>query len=76
MISVYAPTLKAPPGVRHNFYTDLQDTLDKGKESDVLLLLGDFNARVGNGTSRGPVEPDEPVDPREPVEPDETMEPR
>ena len=38
---------KAPPGVKakNTFFEDLQDTLDK--DQDRLVLLGDFNARVG-----------------------------
>ena len=30
------------------FYTDLQKTPDRVDRNDVLLLLGDFNARVGS----------------------------
>ena len=47
VVCVYAPTAKAPPGVAQKFTEDLQDTVDKIPTSDVLLLLGDFNARVG-----------------------------
>ena len=42
-----SPTIKAPPGVRSTFLEDLQDTLDSVPQGDTLLLLGDFNARVG-----------------------------
>ena len=47
IISVYAPTAKAPPNVMQKFMDDLQDTVDKISPLDVLILLGDFNARVG-----------------------------
>ena len=47
IISVYAPTAKAPPTVMQKFMDDLQDTVDKISPLDVLILLGDFNARVG-----------------------------
>ena len=43
----YAPTAKAPPGIKQRFYTDLQDTIDKIPHNDILVTLGDFNARVG-----------------------------
>ena len=45
VVCVYAPTAKAPPGVAQKFTEDLQDIVDK--IPDVLLLLGDLNARVG-----------------------------
>ena len=47
VVSVYAPTAKAPPGVKQRFSADLQDVLNKIPQSDVLIVLGDFNARVG-----------------------------
>ena len=47
VVCVYAPTAKAPPGIKQTFYSDLQDTIDKIPESDVLVMLGDFSARVG-----------------------------
>ena len=47
MVSVYAPTAKAPPGVKDKFIEELQDILDQVPPNDVLVVLGDFNARVG-----------------------------
>ena len=47
VISVYAPTAKAPPQVKQRFIEDLQDAVDKVPTPGVLVLLGDFNARVG-----------------------------
>ena len=47
VICVYAPTAKAPPGIKQKFFAELQDALDKIPESDILVVLGDFNARVG-----------------------------
>lgn len=44
---VYAPTARAPPGVKASFFDDLQDVLDKVSAQDKLVVLGDFNARVG-----------------------------
>ena len=45
--SVYAPTDKAPPGVKDKFIEELQDVMDRVPPSDILVVLGDFNARVG-----------------------------
>ena len=47
VVCAYAPTAKATPGVKLKFYTDLQDTIDKVPHNDILVMLGDFNARVG-----------------------------
>ena len=47
VLSVYAPTAKAPPGVKQQFNEELQSSLDKVSPSDILIILGDFNARVG-----------------------------
>ena len=49
IISVYAPTARAPPTIQQKFMEDLQDAVSKAPASDVLLLLGDLNARVGSG---------------------------
>ena len=47
IVSTYAPTAKAPPGIKTKFVDELQDTLDSVPHDDILTLLGDFNARVG-----------------------------
>ena len=47
VICVYAPTAAAPPGVQSKFRYDLQDTIDAVPRDDFLVLLEDFNARVG-----------------------------
>ena len=43
----YAPTAKALPSIKLKFYDDLQDTIDRIQHNDILVMLGDFNARVG-----------------------------
>ena len=52
VVSVYAPTFRTPVEVKEKFYSDLQTTLDEVSEHDLLLVVGDFNARVGS-TERG-----------------------
>ena len=47
VVSAYAPTHRSSQEKKDEFYTDLQSTLDGVNKDDVLLLLGNFNARVG-----------------------------
>jgi len=43
----YGLTAQAPPDVKHRFLEQLQVTLDNVPHNDTLVMLGDFNARVG-----------------------------
>ena len=47
MLPVYIPTAKDTHNVKQSFFSDLQDTLDKIPTTDIMIVLGDFNARVG-----------------------------
>ena len=47
IISAYAPTLGQSDEVKEQFYTTLSDVIKSVPSSHKLLLLGDFNARVG-----------------------------
>ncbi|XP_047472781.1 uncharacterized protein LOC125027721 [Penaeus chinensis] len=47
IISVYAPTLYSTPEDKDQFYGALDDVIPRTPSTDVLYLLGDFNARVG-----------------------------
>ena len=40
-------TLQAETGVKEAFYRDLHNLLQQVDSKDKLLILGDFNARVG-----------------------------
>ncbi|XP_045467858.1 craniofacial development protein 2-like [Harmonia axyridis] len=53
IISVYAPDISKPSEEKDAFYEDLQRVLDGIPGKDEIMLLGDFNARVGNGVIRG-----------------------
>ena len=53
VVSAYTPTSKATAPVKDHFFTDLQRVVDGVPASDVLLLLGDFNARVGSSNDAG-----------------------
>src|SRR5678815_4842436 len=47
VIQVYAPTSTAEEEIRERFYTELQGKIDNVPKGDVLLIMGDFNAKVG-----------------------------
>ena len=47
MVSVYAPTFRAPGDIIKHFYDVLQDTLNHISSSDLLLVLGNLYTRVG-----------------------------
>ena len=46
-VSVYAPTHRASQEDKDHFFDDLQRVLDGISADDVLLIMGDLNARVG-----------------------------
>nr|VZI47182.1 unnamed protein product [Spirometra erinaceieuropaei] len=47
IISAYAPTMTNPDAVRDKFYEDLHALMATVSKADKLIVLGDFNARVG-----------------------------
>ena len=47
IISAYAPTLTSSDEAKETFYEDLNNLVKDVPSGDTLLLLGDFNARVG-----------------------------
>ena len=47
LFSVYAPTPLANPADKDRFYSDLRNLLQGVPPSDKVIILGDFNARVG-----------------------------
>ena len=48
VIQVYAPTGNAEEAEVEQFYEDLQDVLELIPKKDVLFIIGDWNAKVGN----------------------------
>ena len=46
-VSVYSPTLDSSDGVKDRFYDTLYSTLRRILQDDKIILLGDFNSRVG-----------------------------
>ena len=47
IVSAYAPTMTNPDEVKDRFYDDLDSVISAASRTDKLILLGDFNARVG-----------------------------
>ena len=48
VIQVYAPTSNAEEAEVEWFYEDLQDLLELTPKKDVLLIIGDWNAKIGS----------------------------
>ena len=48
IVNVYAPTSKATLSVKQGFFTDLQSVVSALLSRDAVVILGDFNARVGS----------------------------
>ena len=47
MVHIYAPTEDTDEQVKNEFYTRLQDVLDKCNTHDMLIVTGDMNVKVG-----------------------------
>ena len=47
VVSAYAPTMTYPDEEKERFYESLKATIGRVPRSDKLIVLGDFNARVG-----------------------------
>ena len=54
LLSVYAPTMTNPEETKNTFYQQLKDTIRSIPRKDRLLILGDFNARVGSDHTNWP----------------------
>ena len=53
VIQVYAPTSNAEEAEVERFYEDLQDLLELTPNTDVLFIIGDWNAKVGSQGTPG-----------------------
>ena len=53
VIQVYAPTSNPEEGEVEWFYEDLQDLLELTPPKNVLLIIGDWNAKVGSQKTPG-----------------------
>ena len=48
IIQVYAPTADHPEEEIETFYEDLEKVMKRTKSGDIVIVMGDFNAKVGN----------------------------
>ena len=53
VIQVYAPNSNADKAEVELFYEDLQDLLEQTPKKDVLLIIGNWNAKVGSQETPG-----------------------
>ena len=53
VIRVYAQTSNIEEAEVEQFYEDLQDFLEQTSKKDVLLIIGDWNAKVGSQETPG-----------------------
>ena len=53
VIQVYAPTSNVEEAEVEQFYEELQDLLELTPKKDVLFIIGDWNAKVGNQETPG-----------------------
>ena len=52
-VSVYAPTLTNDELIKEQFYEELDKVIRDTPAYNKLLVVGDFNARVGSNASTG-----------------------
>ena len=50
LISIYAPTMTNPEENKELFYQQLDEVIRKVPKQDKMIILGDFNARVGSSS--------------------------
>ena len=55
IINVYAPTMTNPDENKEAFYNQLASVLSGIPRTDKLLLIGDFNARIGRENDKWPL---------------------
>ena len=55
IISVYAPTMTNPNESKEAFYNQLASVLSGIPRADKLLLISDFNARIGRENDKWPL---------------------
>ena len=48
---MYAPTAEAPEDEIETFYDNLEDAMARTPKKDMLIITGDWNAKVGNDNS-------------------------
>jgi hypothetical protein len=54
-LQVYAPTTRAETADIEGFYRNLHSTLNEIARKDVLIIMGDWNSKIGNREELGTV---------------------
>ena len=54
IVNAYAPTMTNPEENKETFYSQLKGTLRNIPITDKLLLIGDFNAKIGRVNNKWP----------------------
>ena len=49
IIQIYAPTSSSDENIIEQFYDQLQTTVDKVSKGDISIIMGDLNAKIGEG---------------------------
>ena len=49
IVQCYAPTNDADGDLKTDFYEQLQATLEQRTKRDILIIMGDFNEKIGSG---------------------------
>ena len=47
VVSIYAPTDCSSDDLKDKFYSDLSGLLENARSSDIVMVIGDFNAQIG-----------------------------
>ena len=47
LINIYAPTADKEDEIKEQFYDELQRTQDRVPKHDVIIIMGDMNAKIG-----------------------------
>ena len=53
VIQVYAPHYEREEEEKDHFYEELQKTIDGCNRNNIVVVMGDFNAKVGGDTNMG-----------------------
>ena len=51
LIQCYAPTVAASDEEKEDFYNMLLESIDISQNRDITIVMGDFNANIGNLTT-------------------------
>jgi len=54
LINVHAPTNEKTEEIKEEFYNLLEQNINQIARSDIKIILGDFNAKVGKESSYTP----------------------